>query len=148
MDFKLEVNGAVVQPLHLSLDDLRQQYPAHTVSIQFSTDEHTVNGTFTGVRLWDLLQSAGIKPASPDNLRVIARATDQFRCRLLWNEVDPSVSERVILVAYEQDGKPLVTKEGPLRLIVPGDERGVRYLRGLALLTVLDRSKEQDEEEE
>ena len=145
MDWVLEVNGEVVHPLKLSLDDLRKQFPVYSVLTHFQNDDRVVNATFIGARLWDILQTAGLKPDATDKRRVMARASDSFRCLLRWHEIDPSISDRLVLVAYEQDGQPLATKEGPLRLVVPGDERGRRYLRGLALITVLDRAADDDE---
>ena len=138
MDFRLEVTGAVKNTLRLSMDDLREQYAPCSVDVQFQNNDGTVNATFVGARLWDILQAAEISTETPDKLRVMARASDKFRCLLRWNEVDPAVSERVILVAYEQDGKPFASKEGALRLVVPGDKQGRRKLRGLARITVLD----------
>jgi hypothetical protein len=82
-----------------------------------------------------------------DNRGVIAHASDTFRCLLCWHEIDPAISDRHILIAYEQDGHPLTTKDGPIRLIVPGDERELRYLRGLASLRVLDRKNRSSEKE-
>jgi DMSO/TMAO reductase YedYZ molybdopterin-dependent catalytic subunit len=141
----LEVNGEVLQALTLSLEDLRQQYPAYSVSTQFQNDDRTVDASFTGARLWDILQTAGLKPDATEKRRVMARASDSFRCLLRWHEIDPAVSESLILVAYEQDGQALTEKGGPLRLVVPGDEQGRRYLRGLALITVLDEATVDEE---
>src|SRR5262245_53892183 len=108
MDWVLEVNGEVVYPLHLSVPDVRENFTAHTISTTIINDDGTVNLTFTGARLWDILQTAGLKPDATEKRRVMARAADSFRCLLKWHEIDPDVSERLILVAYEQNGAPLV----------------------------------------
>ena len=50
----------------------------------------------------------------------------------------------VALVVYEQDGQLLTSDGGPLRLIVPGDERGRPHWRGLAQITVLSQPAERD----
>ena len=143
MDVQLDVNGFVRHPLSLSLTDLREKYTPATVSVQFLHDDHPVNATFTGARLWDILQTAGLKDETNVNLRVRARAADRFRCHLRLNEINPATSDRVILVAYEQDGAPLGAGAGPLRLAVPGDPMGLRYLRGLVMLTVLEPDKDE-----
>lgn len=36
-----------------------------------------------------------------------------------------------ILLAWEQDGAPLTGEDGPVRLVVPGDTRGGRYVYGV-----------------
>jgi hypothetical protein len=48
----------------------------------------------------------------------------------------PAFSDRVILLADRRDGKPLDNREGPLRLIVPGDKRHARWIRGVTTLEV------------
>ena len=47
-------------------------------------------------------------------------------------EIDPRFEGKSVIVAYEKDGQPLAS----LRLIVPGDVRAGRAVRGLAELTV------------
>jgi DMSO/TMAO reductase YedYZ molybdopterin-dependent catalytic subunit len=143
MGFDLEINGAVVHPLNLAVDDVRQQYPPHTIAIQFQNDDHIFSATFTGARLWDILQTVGVNEADP-HLRIMARAADRFRCLIRWHEVDPATGDRLILVAYEQDGAPLPAEDGPLRLVIPGDERGRRYLRNLVSLTVLGSGEDEE----
>lgn len=41
-----------------------------------------------------------------------------------------------MLLAWEQDGVPLVGDSGPLRLAVPGDLRGGRYVHGVVSIDV------------
>src|SRR5262245_47210289 len=115
-DWTLEVNGEIVQPLRLSVADVRQKFAAYTIATTYANDDGTVTPTFTGARLWDILQMAGLKPNASEKRRVMARAGDRFRCLLKWDEIDPAVSERLVLVAYEQDGEPLSAKNGPFRL--------------------------------
>ena len=143
----IAVQGLVHEGLTLTADQLRSDYPAHTVSSQYANNDRVVKAEFTGARLWDVLQRAGVTPP----LRVEARARDDFRCLLKWDEIDPDAPDsRGILIAYDRDGAPLLVKDGPLRLVVPGDETGVRYLRGLHKLTVLAlrHSAEEDAETE
>ncbi len=147
MATELEVNGAVATPLSLSLADLRDSYPAHNVAVSFDNGKKTVTATFMGARLWDVLTHAQVTadPAVDSKLRVMARAKDGFRCILRWNEFDPSLTDRVVLIAYEQDGAPLQPGSGSLRLAVPGDPQGRRYLRGLAQITVLTGAVDEDD---
>lgn len=139
----LEINGAVSRPLQLSIEQLQSQYPAHTVSIYYQNDDRRVDAVFTGALLWDVLQTAGVEPG--ENLRVMARAADRFRCIVRWHEIDPTLGEFPVLVGYAQDGQPISARYGPLRLVVPGDHQGLRYLRGLATITVLNSRRGNDE---
>ena len=51
-------------------------------------------------------------------------------------EIDPGFSRRVALVADRRDGHPLDETEGPLRVIIPDEQRHARWIRGLASITV------------
>ena len=44
---------------------------------------------------------------------------------------------RSVLLAYEQDGQPLPTTDRTVRLVMPGDLKGRRYVSSLIRLTVL-----------
>src|SRR5262249_50687557 len=132
MDEELEVIGAVANPLRLTVDDLRR-YPAYAVTTSFLSGEKMVSMSFLGARLWDVMQSAQVRvdPAQDPKLRIMARAKDNFRCLIRWHEFDPAAGNKLILIAYQQDEEPLGTGGGPIRLVVPGDVRGTRNLRGL-----------------
>lgn len=148
MDSVLQINGAVANPLWLSVADLSQLYPAYSLATSYANDDRTVNATFVGARLWDVLQSAQVTadPAVDPKLRLMARAADGFRCLIRWHEFDPAVTDRTILIAYQQNGQPMSTS-APLRLVVPGDEHGRRYLRGLAVITVLTQTQPVENDE-
>jgi hypothetical protein len=64
---------------------------------------------------------------------VLATGADGYRAALAWAEGSPELSATPILVAYTEDGLPL----GQPRLI-PGDLEGVRYVRHLVDLRVVN----------
>jgi DMSO/TMAO reductase YedYZ molybdopterin-dependent catalytic subunit len=41
-----------------------------------------------------------------------------------------------VLLAWAEEGAPLSANEGPLRLVVPGDLRGGRYIYGIVSIDV------------
>jgi DMSO/TMAO reductase YedYZ molybdopterin-dependent catalytic subunit len=142
----LRIEGAVAHPKTLSMDDLRDHYQPHTINITYANDDRAVKASFTGARLWDVLQSADVlmNAEHPELMRVMARAADNFHCVVKWHEFEPTADNKLILVGYEQDGQPIKGKHGPLSLIVPGDPQGLRYISNLATLTVLnDRVKDE-----
>ena len=142
----LRIEGAVAQPMTLTLADLRDRFQSHSVDTTYANDDRVAQAIFTGVRLWDVLMGAGVMLNSeqPELMRVMARAADGFRCIVKWHEFDPSADNKLILVGYLQDGQPIQGKHGPLRLVVPGDAQGLRYIGNLATLTVLN-NRERDE---
>ena len=144
MEKILEINGEVIQPLSLSLDDVRHRYPSYTVQTSFLNGVRRLITTFAGARLWDVIGSAQLNVDPISTLCVMARARDGLHCVIRWHEVDPTLTNRIILVAYEQDKQRLTPVDGPLRLVVPGDVRGRRYLRGLVQLTVFAQTEEDE----
>jgi DMSO/TMAO reductase YedYZ molybdopterin-dependent catalytic subunit len=43
-----------------------------------------------------------------------------------------------ILLAYDQDAAPIDDERGPIRLVVPGDARGGRYVAGVVDIRLFD----------
>jgi hypothetical protein len=98
---------------------------------------------FQGASLVDLLNSVGVKFGS--DLRgkrtptvAIFEATDGYRVVLSLVEIDPSTTDRLAVVADEQDGKPLDARLGPYRLVIPGDKREVRWIRNVRTIRVVN----------
>ncbi len=136
----LKVEGAVAQPLTLTITNLQDNFQAYSVDTAYANDDRVAEAAFTGVRLWDLLQKAevALNDDQPDLMRVMARSADSFRCIVKWHEFDPNGDNNLIMVAYAKNGQPITDKHGPLRLVVPGDAQGLRYIGNLATLTVLN----------
>lgn len=89
-----------------------------------------------GVPLVALLRDKGLMPDGPlrrdhlaRSLRVQAR--DGYAVAFSLAELDPATGNRAVFVADRCNGKPLDEADGPLRLVVPDDVRGARWLRQL-----------------
>mgnify|MGYP000288819885 CR=1 FL=1 len=138
-DGSLHVGGQVLNPLALTSDDLRNNYAAYTVDVTYLSGEETVTATFTGALLWDIISAAQVNLNADlrnDQLSmfIVASAPDNYQAVIAWGEIDPEFGNQQILVAYEQDGAPL----DALRLVVPADARGGRYVNQLVSLEVRD----------
>lgn len=70
-------------------------------------------------------------------LVVRAAAADGYRAAIALMEADTTFSRAPAILALTMDGKPLDAHEGPLKLIVPGDLRHGRHVRGLSVLEVV-----------
>jgi hypothetical protein len=68
---------------------------------------------------------------------VVASAADGYSVVYALTELDPEFTDRVILIADRRDGQALPDKEGPLRVVVPGEKRQARWLRQLTGLKLL-----------
>lgn len=135
----LTVDGQVLNPLSLTADVLKQAFTAQTIDTTYKSGENTIKATFTGVKLWDILSAA--QPNLNSDIKndklstyIVATGSDGYQAVIAWGEIDPDFGNQTILVAYEQDAKPL---DG-LQLIVPGDARGGRYVSRLVNLSLRD----------
>lgn len=101
--------------------------------------------TYTGVSLWTLIQDAGLltdPSIKNDMLRfaVVATGSDGYRAVISLGEIAPQFGNQPDLVAYADTAGQLGTggSAGALRLVVPGDHAGGRYVSNLASLQVID----------
>ncbi len=160
---RLRVGGRVTTPLLLSLDELRDRFPARTVTAVLQcagnrrADMQAVrptsgdpwapgaigNATWTGVALADVLEAAGA--ATDAGLHVAFEACDEIEMpgegRFRYGVSIPLAKARSpeVLLAFEMNGEPLAPEHGyPLRLVVPG-YAGVRSPKWLGAVTVQDR---------
>jgi len=156
--FRLEVEGHVNKPLSLSLADLRKQFePVSLVGLcQCSGNSRSLfeprvpggqwgngamgNARWTGARLKDVLDAAGIQPGT---LQVGLRGLDEpaqpqtppFQKSL---QIDHA-RDGEVMIAYEMNGQLLPMLNGfPLRLIVPG-WFATYWVKSLTKITVLDQ---------
>jgi hypothetical protein len=124
----------------------------HTVSItpeQFAklphvtvnTKDHDTPAQFEGVPMSAVLSTAGIPMG--DALRgptltetLLVEAADGYKVVFAVAEFDPAFSDRQIILADKRDGKPLAGKEGPFRIVAPGDKRPARWIRQVASMKV------------
>lgn len=141
--FRLQVDGAVSQPLSLSVDDLRRDFEAVSLIAvnQCSGNSRSYyeprvpggqwghgaigNARWTGVRLKDVLQRAGISADAVDigfgalDGPPLSATPDFFKALAVAHAMDGEV-----LLAYEMNGVPPPLLNGfPLRLVVPGVAR-------------------------
>ena len=112
--------------------------PHVTVKVQ----DHDAPAQFEGVPLATLLSTAGIQLG--DKLRgsrmtevLLVEAADGYKVAFALAEVDPAFAAREIILADKRDGKPLDAKEGPLRIVVPGDKRAARWVRQVTTLRIV-----------
>jgi len=130
-------------PLTLTADDLRANYPAQTLDVTYLSGEGSISASFTGVSLWQIL-SAAQPNLNADvkndrlSLFVVVTGSDGYQAVIAWGEIDPEFGNQPVLVAYEQDGAPISDASGTLRLVVPGDAHGGRYVSGVVNISLRD----------
>jgi len=130
--YRLTVAGPA-RTLSLALSDLAA-LPQHTVALPISCVEGwSSTGTWTGVRLRDLLALAGV---DPDNASAYVESLET-RGRYRATTVPPShVRDPYTLIAPRLGGEPLHPDHGyPARLIAP-NRPGVLQTKWVARITV------------
>lgn len=137
------VDGQVLNPITLTADDLRNNFSSQTIDVTFQSGQDTVSTTFTGVPLWQVIGAAQPNlnaDVSNDRLStfIVVTATDNYQAVIAWGEIDPEFGNQPILVAYEENGAPIADEEGSIRLVVPGDGRGGRYVSGVVNISLRD----------
>lgn len=95
-----------------------------------------------GVKLEDVLAKAGVsldKPLRGKALASFVRITagDQYQVVFGLSDLDPTLGHTQVLLVDTRDGKPL-DKDGPFRLLVPGDKRPARWVRNVTTIEVVD----------
>ena len=135
----LSLTGLVKNAGSLTLSDL-QTFSKVMVSVNVKP---LGSHTFGGALLYDVLQKAqvtALKGRKNDLLRksLVVSGTDKYAVAVAWGEIDPQFANKKVLLAYEEDGKPLPHADGFARLIVPGDVMAGRYVSNIASIVVRD----------
>lgn len=136
----IDVTGLVQRTGQLAVADL-QTLPSETVDVTYESGGEPEDHTFTGVRLIDVLDYLGLA-VEPDArnpllpMYLVVTANDGYQVVVSGGEIDPNFGNAPMLLAWEQDGMPLEGDQGPLRLVVPGDLRGGRYVHGVVSIDV------------
>jgi DMSO/TMAO reductase YedYZ molybdopterin-dependent catalytic subunit len=98
---------------------------------------------YSGTPLVEVLKAGGLLLDSDMagiretvTMTVLVEATDGYRAVFSLAELDPALIDRVVLLADTKDGQPLPPREGPFRIIVPGEKRPARWVRQVRVVTV------------
>lgn len=136
-DASLVIAGAIGKPLNLSSAEL-----AAMPHVTVTRIDHGNQVTCNGVPIAMILQRAGLP--SGEALRgaalttvLIAAGRDGYKVALTLGELDTSLGNAGAVVADRCGDQPIPPAVGPLRLILPKDNRPARSVRQLERLTVL-----------
>ena len=134
--WRLEIGGLVDNPLSLSLDELRAM-PAVTQTITLSCISNRIGGDligtshWTGVRLKDVLEQAGVRPEGKE---LSIEAADGFYESVAMQDL---MDERTLLV-YAMNGLPLTVEHGfPLRIYLP-NRYGMKQPKWIERMEIID----------
>ena len=104
--------------------------------------DHNTPAKFEGVPLSAVLALAGIQLG--DTMRgprltevLLVGAADGYHVAYALAETDPAFAVHEIILADKRDGKPLAPKEGPSRIVAPGDKRPARWIRQVTEMKII-----------
>jgi hypothetical protein len=110
--------------------------------VTVATKDHDTPAQFEGVPVTAVLGLAGVQLGS--TMRgprfaeaLLVEAADNYKVVFALAEFDPDFTSREILLADKRDGKPLDAKEGPWRIVAPGDKRPARWIRQVTSFKVV-----------
>ena len=101
------------------------------------------NATFEGVALKTVLEKGGVEFGPSMRGKRLAscllvEAADGYSAVIALPEIDPDSTDKQIVLAFLQDGKPLDAKAGPYRIVIPDEKRMARWVRQVTTLKIVD----------
>jgi len=144
-DAPVAANPATVQLIAagkpaLSLDAKALAAMPHEEVMASAHDEPA--SQWRGVKLEDVLAQAGVSLDKPLRGRALASfvrvtASDKYQVVFALSDLDPTLGHTQVLLVDARDGKVL-DKDGPFRLLVPGDKRPARWVRSVTSIEIVD----------
>jgi hypothetical protein len=123
----VKVTGEVTTPLTLTAADLA----AMPQTEDSAKDKQGVMHRYSGVAIADILNKAGVTTGSQLRGKNMAKyllvsCADGYQVVFSLAELDQSITDRVVILADKEEGKPLAAGVGPFKLIVPGEKKPAR----------------------
>ena len=111
--------------------------------VKVTTHGSETSATFEGVALRAVLENAGVEFGHSMRGKRLAscllvEAADGYRAVIALPELDPDFTDKEVVLAYLQDGKPLDDKAGPYRIVIPEEKRMARWVRQVTKLKIVD----------
>jgi Oxidoreductase molybdopterin binding domain len=145
----ITVSGAVDKPGVWTADRLKSELAADLAAISYTSRGH--KHTANAVSLLSVLKAAGVQTqlkmdpkADPKiknfelRLVVVVRGRDGYVAAFSLAELLADVGNRHVWLALDADGQALSPSEGPVRLMVPEDEKPARWIRGVQSIVVVN----------
>ncbi len=133
----IKVTGEVTMPLTLTASDLATMPQTR----DSAKDKQGVMHHYSGVAVVDILNKAGV--TTGNQLRgknmakyVLVSCADGYQVVFSLAELDSTITDRVVILANQEEGKPLAPGVGPFKLIVPGEKRPARNCFQVTALAV------------
>src|SRR5450432_2520182 len=134
------VGGDVEKTLQLDPETIKKMN--HVTVKGISHADHKEH-RYSGIPLSEIIRESGAIPGN--QLRgkylakyVLIKGIDGYLAVIALPEIDTAFTDKVIILADEEDGKALSPDVGPYQIVVPGDKkpaRGVWHVVSINILT-------------
>lgn len=96
---------------------------------------------YSGVEIREILQLAGVKFGKDLRGKGIAQyllveAADGYKAVYSLTELDPDFTDKVVILADQQDGKALSDHDGKFQIVASGEKKHARWVRQVTALRV------------
>jgi DMSO/TMAO reductase YedYZ molybdopterin-dependent catalytic subunit len=140
-DDSLDLRGDVPNPRLVSAAELHKLPRAEMRTTDPDNSGNEI--VYSGTPLIEVLKADGLlfdsgmaRIRQAVTITLLVEAADGYRAVFALAELDPELTDRVVLLADAKDGQPLPANEGPFRIIVPGEKRSARWVRQVKAITV------------
>lgn len=111
--------------------------------VRVTTHGSETSATFEGVALRAVLEKAGVEFGNSMRGKRLAscllvEAADGYSAVIALPEIDTDFTDKQIVLAFLQDGKPLAAKAGPYRIVIPEEKKMARWVRRVTRLKIVD----------
>jgi hypothetical protein len=138
----IAITGAVNTQGDLTVAEL-QQFPVEDVEVSYLAGGEPQEHTYTGTSPFGVIDSLGL--AVPEGSKnpylatyLVFTASDGYQVVIGGGEIDPGFGNHTCCLAWAEDGAVLAGDDAPVRLVVPGDVRGGRYISGVVSIEVVN----------
>ena len=133
----IQISGEGEKTITLSIAEIKAM-PHTTLSIK-GHDEKI--HTYSGVMLSVLLNKAGIPMGEAAKKKTVSsyiliKASDEYSTVYALAEADSLFTDKKIILADHQDGKPLSGNNGPFQIISTGEKKHGRMIRQVVSISV------------
>ncbi len=140
-DDAIVISGTVKNSGPLTVAEL-QALRNDIIDVISTAGGESQNHTFVGTSLLGVLDHVGIDvPEGAKNPLlshyIVVAAKDSYQVIISGGELDLAFGNTEMYLAWEQDGAALARDDGPIRLVVPGDTKGGRYISGIVSIEVI-----------
>jgi hypothetical protein len=138
---RIRVNGAVEKATDWTVEGLLKEMAADAKEIRYTSKKQEMKAR--AIPLHRLVTAAKPKldPKQKNHLLafiVTVRARDGYAASFSLGELMPDCGGALVYLAFDRDGQPLPEAAQPAALIVPGDRKPSRWVRGVTTITLVD----------